>query len=139
MRAKARELTLKLLFQMDLTGQTFEEVLSLARSNIKANEAVWELAEEKLRGIVENLSQIDDVIKDFTKKWGEIERLTYIDRNILRIATYEFLHEPETPTGVVIAEAVRLAELYGTENSARFVNGVLSSMAKNLRKDGANT
>ncbi|MGB9607658.1 MAG: transcription antitermination factor NusB [bacterium] len=139
MRAKARELTLKLLFQMDLTGQTFEEVLSLARSNIKANEAVWELAEEKLRGIVENLSQIDDVIKDFTKKWGEIERLTYIDRNILRIATYEFLHEPETPTGVVIAEAVRLAELYGTENSARFVNGVLSSMAKNLRKNGANT
>ena len=139
MRAKARELTLKLLFQMDVGGQPLEEVFHLARTNIKASEEVWNLAKEKSMGIVERLAQIDECIGEFTREWGEIERLTYIDRNILRIATYEFLYEDETPTGVIIAEAVRLAELYGTENSARFVNGVLSSMAKKLRGDGADT
>jgi len=137
LRAKARELTLKLLFQMDVGGQSLEEVLRLSRVNIKASEEVWNLAREKLLGIGENLAKIDENLREFTKDWGDIERLTYIDRNILRIATYEFLYEDETPTGVIIAEAVRLAELYGTENSARFVNGVLSNMAKKIRRNGA--
>jgi len=139
LRAKARELTLKLLFQMDVSGQSAEEVLRLARLNIKASEEVWNLAREKFLGIVENLPQIDENLREFTKEWGDIERLTYIDRNILRIATYELLYEDETPTGVIIAEAVKLAESYGTENSARFVNGVLSNMAKKLRGNGADT
>lgn len=139
MRAKARELTLKLLFQMDVGGQPAEEVLRLAKINIKASEEVWNLAMEKFLGIVENLPQIDENLREFTREWGDIERLTYIDRNILRIATYELLYEDETPTGVIIAEAVKLAESYGTENSARFVNGVLSNMAKKLRGNGADT
>ena len=139
MRAKARELTLKLLYQMDVGGQPAEEVLRLARLNIKASEEVWNLAREKFLGIVENLPQIDENLREFTKEWGDIERLTYIDRNILRIATYELLYEDETPTGVIIAEAVKLAESYGTENSARFVNGVLSNMAKKVRGDGEDT
>lgn len=139
MRAKARELTLKLLFQMDVSGQSPEEVLRLAKINIKASEEVWNLAREKFLGIVKNLPQIDENLREFTREWGDIERLTYIDRNILRIATYELLYEDETPTGVIIAEAVKLAESYGTENSARFVNGVLSNMAKKLRGNGADT
>jgi len=139
LRAKARELTLKLLYQMDVGGQPAEEVLRLARLNIKASEEVWNLAREKFLGIVENLPQIDENLREFTKEWGDIERLTYIDRNILRIATYELLYEDETPTGVIIAEAVKLAESYGTENSARFVNGVLSNMAKKVRGDGEDT
>ena len=139
MRAKARELTLKLLFQMDVSGQSPEEILRLAKINIKASEEVWNLAREKFLGIVKNLPQIDENLREFTREWGDIERLTYIDRNILRIATYELLYEDETPTGVIIAEAVKLAESYGTENSARFVNGVLSNMAKKLRENGADT
>lgn len=139
MRAKARELTLKLLFQMDVGGQSVEEVLRLAKINIKASEEVWNLAREKLLGIVKNLPQIDENLREFTREWGDIDRLTYIDRNILRIATYELLYEDETPTGVIIAEAVKLAESYGTENSARFVNGVLSNMARKLRSDGEDT
>jgi N utilization substance protein B len=124
---------------MDVGGQSAEEVLRLAKINIKASEEVWNLAREKLLGIVENLAQIDENLREFTKEWGDIERLTYIDRNILRIATYELLYEDETPTGVIIAEAVKLAESYGTENSARFVNGVLSNLAKKLRGNGADT
>jgi len=139
LRAKARELTLKLLFQMDVSGQSPEEILRLAKINIKASEEVWNLAREKFLGIVKNLPQIDENLREFTREWGDIERLTYIDRNILRIATYELLYEDETPTGVIIAEAVKLAESYGTENSARFVNGVLSNMAKKLRENGADT
>ena len=124
---------------MDVSGQSAEQVLRLARLNIKASEEVWNLAREKFLGIVENLPQIDENLREFTREWGDIERLTYIDRNILRIATYELLYEDETPTGVIIAEAVKLAESYGTENSARFVNGVLSNMAKKLRGNGADT
>jgi len=124
---------------MDVSGQSPEEVLRLAKINIKASEEVWNLAREKFLGIVKNLPQIDENLREFTREWGDIERLTYIDRNILRIATYELLYEDETPTGVIIAEAVKLAESYGTENSARFVNGVLSNMAKKLRGNGADT
>jgi N utilization substance protein B len=124
---------------MDVSGQSAEEVLRLAKINIKASEDVWNLAREKFLGIVKNLPQIDENLREFTREWGDIERLTYIDRNILRIATYELLYEDETPTGVIIAEAVKLAESYGTENSARFVNGVLSNMAKKLRGNGADT
>ncbi|MBC7329102.1 transcription antitermination factor NusB [bacterium] len=130
---------MKLLFQMDVGGQSVEEVLRLAKINIKASEEVWNLAREKLLGIVKNLPQIDENLREFTREWGDIDRLTYIDRNILRIATYELLYEDETPTGVIIAEAVKLAESYGTENSARFVNGVLSNMARKLRSDGEDT
>jgi len=133
---KARELALKLLFQIDLGGKTLEESLSLGRVNIKETEAVWNLAEEKLRGILSHLSEIDSLIGEFTKEWGDMDRLASIDRNILRIGTYELLYENDIPTGVVIAEAVKLAELYGTENSARFVNGVLSSIAKKVRAKG---
>lgn len=136
MRAKARELALKLLFQIDLGGNTLEETLSLARINITAPEPAWSLAEEKVRGILANLTQIDSLMREFTKEWGDIDRLTSIDRNILRIGIYELLYEDDIPTGVVMAEAVRLAELYGTENSARFVNGVLSSIAKKVRGEG---
>lgn len=139
MRAKARELALKLLFQIDLTGKTLEETLSLGRVNIKAPEPVWELAKDKLEGILDNLREIDLIIREFTKEWGELDRLTTIDRNILRIGVYELLYEDDIPTGVVIAEAVKLAEIYGTENSARFVNGVLSSIAKRVRENGGNT
>lgn len=124
---------------MDVGGQSVEEVLRLAKINIKASEEVWNLAREKLLGIVKNLPQIDENLREFTREWGDIDRLTYIDRNILRIATYELLYEDETPTGVIIAEAVKLAESYGTENSARFVNGVLSNMARKLRSDGEDT
>jgi N utilization substance protein B len=124
---------------MDVSGQSPEEILRLAKINIKASEEVWNLAREKFLGIVKNLPQIDENLREFTREWGDIERLTYIDRNILRIATYELLYEDETPTGVIIAEAVKLAESYGTENSARFVNGVLSNMAKKLRENGADT
>ncbi len=136
MRAKARELALKLLFQIDLGGNTLEETLSLARLSIKAEETVWNLAEKKIKGILDNLPMIDCLIEEFTKEWGEINRLTSIDRNILRIGVYELLFEEDIPSGVVMAEAVRLAELYGTENSARFVNGVLSSIAKRVRIEG---
>lgn len=136
MRTKARELALKLLFQIDVGGNTLEETLSLARINIKATEPVWDLAVKKVRGILDNLSTIDSLTREFVKEWGDIDRLTSIDRNILRIAVYELLYENDIPTGVVMAEAVRLAELYGTENSARFVNGVLSSIAKRVRTEG---
>lgn len=135
MRAKVRELALKLLFQIDLGGNTLEETISLARVNIKAAEPIWNLAEVKVRGILDNLSTIDSLIREFTKEWGDIDRLTSIDRNILRIGIFELLFEDDVPTGVVMAEAVRLAELYGTENSARFVNGVLCSVAKKVRPE----
>lgn len=128
-----------MLFQIDLGGHSLDEVFSLGRKHLNAPEIVWDLAEEKVRGIWENLSEIDSLIREHVKNWGDLERLTTIDKNILRLGVYELLYEDDIPTGVVMAEAVKLAELYGTENSARFVNGVLSSIARRVRQNGQDT
>jgi N utilization substance protein B len=92
-------------------------------------------AEEVLQGLLENWESIDATIQGASERW-RLERIERIERNVLRIATHELGVRDGAPRGVVIAEAVRLAERYGGERSAPFVNGVIESVAKELR-DGS--
>lgn len=87
-----------------------------------------ELTQQLVAGVEHNGRQIDDLIAAHAKGWT-LQRMPTLDRNILRIGTYELLDRPEVPIAVVIDEAVELAKRFSTDDSGRFVNGVLSAIA----------
>ena len=86
-------------------------------------------------GVGRHQTQIDGLLSRFAKGWT-IERMPALDRAILRVGVYELGHEPEVPTAVVLNEAVELANSYSTDDSGRFVNGVLAAAARELRPEG---
>jgi N utilization substance protein B len=90
-----------------------------------------EFAYKLLNGVLENREGMDKVITRFAPEWP-IEQMAVIDRNVLRIAIFEFLVDTETPVKVAINEAVELAKLYGSDSAPRFINGVLGSLADKI-------
>lgn len=82
-------------------------------------------------GALAHLEEIDAAIARLSTHWRP-ERMPIVDRSVLRLGVYELLHEPDTPPGVVLAEAARLASIYSTDKSAPFVNGVLAALAAEL-------
>lgn len=89
-------------------------------------------ADALVRGICEQLADLDVALKQSVTNW-RLERLTPVDRNILRVGAFELLHRADVPLEVIIDEAVELAKTYGTENSSSFVNGVLDHFANHRR------
>lgn len=85
-----------------------------------------------VQGVVSELDELDDLIESVAEHWS-VARMPVVDRNIIRIGLYELLSDPDTPTAVVISEAVRLANTYSTEKSSSFVNGVLATLSKTIR------
>lgn len=83
-------------------------------------------------GTMRNVFEIDAAIESAAERWT-LDRMPVVDRALLRLATYELKYEPHTPTAVILSEAVRIAKRYSTENSARFINGVLSTIAIQAR------
>ena len=135
-RRLSREVSLKVLFQVDLVHTNIEETLKNTFENDKYSDEVKEFALTLVKGVMSNLSKIDKVIKNYTNNWS-LERITNIDRSILRIAIYEILYLKNIPKSVSINEAVELAKKYGTKSSFSFVNGVLGKIDKddkNMKK-----
>lgn len=126
-RTKARKRALDVLFQADIAGTDPSEVLDLtiARSSGPLNP----YTETLVRGFTANRTEIDNLISESSNDWV-LERMPTVDRNLLRIATYELLYEPSVPPAVVISEAVALASDLSTDESASFLNGVLGQLAK---------
>lgn len=94
----------------------------------KMGRSLIELAEQRREAI-------DDHIRAASRRW-RLERMDQVDRNVLRLATAELLGSPKTPRGVVVSEAVRLAQRYGSERSVAFVNGVIETIAKQIEAAG---
>ncbi|MEP0775027.1 MAG: transcription antitermination factor NusB [Acidobacteriota bacterium] len=131
-RRRGRELALQLLYQRELAGG---EVDALAASSSDLQEvppAAREFASTLLRGVIAHLAEIDRELTGQADNW-RLERMAAVDRNILRLAMFELLHEPDTPVSVVIDEAIELAKRYGSERSSQFVNGVLDAFAQRVR------
>lgn len=130
-RRKAREAALQTLFQLDFNRIDREEALQAVyyeRDDIQ--EPAKNYAQHLVEGALEKMTEIDKVISGATTDW-KIERMPGVDRNILRLAIYELKYGSEKlPPNVVINEAVELAKLFGTEESGRFVNGILGSLVK---------
>ncbi|MDY6029537.1 MAG: transcription antitermination factor NusB [Acidaminococcaceae bacterium] len=131
-RRLAREIVLQSLFQLDFEGcdKTTALEAAIAEHTEKETEKSVPYAEELLNGIIANKKQIDEKIKATSIDWS-LERLSATDRNILRLAIYEiFFAEPAVAAGVAINEAVEIAKGYGSEESPRFVNGVLGTLVR---------
>jgi N utilization substance protein B len=125
-RREARERALSLLYEADAKSQAPADVL--AELPVAPDPFVTDL----VLGVAEHQPDIDALITRFAIDWA-LDRMPVIDRTLLRMATFELLARPDVPTGVAISEAVELAKRYSTEESGRFVNGVLSSIAAESR------
>ncbi|MBE3091580.1 MAG: transcription antitermination factor NusB [Candidatus Atribacteria bacterium] len=131
-RRLSREMALKALFQIDLASTNMEETLKYTFENgeFSFSDEVKEFSLILVKGVLSNISEIDKAISHYTNNWS-LERITNIDRNILRMAIYEILYLKNIPKSVSINEAVELAKKYGTKSSFSFVNGVLGKIDKN--------
>jgi len=97
--------------------------------------AVREFAERIVNGVIARIAEVDQLIRTASLNW-RIDRMATVDRNVLRLATYELLDQKDTPVKVVLNEAIELSKRFGTEDSSSFVNGVLDKVAS-LLKDRA--
>jgi len=125
-RRQARELALQALFFFDIEKSDPEQSLELfcAENEEKLTEAVKPFFLDLVKGVLENSSQIDALLNKYSKNW-KISRMPVVDRNIMRVAIFEFLKCPDIPTSVTINEAVEIGKNYGTRDSGAFINGVL--------------
>ena len=127
-RRAARELALQALFSVEVGHRDPSEVLEeYFASNGERSDRLF--VRELVLGTLENAEQSDGAVGPLLEGWT-IERLPTIDRLLLRMAAFELRHWPQTPKPVVINEAVELAKRFSTEDSGRFVNGVLSALEK---------
>ncbi len=131
MRRQARELALQLLYQFELTRMSPDEMQPHFEGWGAAPEAVRAFADELLRGTLSHLEDIDRELERQSEHF-RLRRLAAVDRNILRMAFYELLYHPETPRAVVMDEAIEIAKKFGSEDSARFVNGVLDGFVRRV-------
>jgi transcription antitermination protein NusB len=127
-RREARETALGLLYEADVRGESPTE--TLARQVVPPMAYAGTLVE----GVAEHGDEIDALLRAAAHDWT-LERMAVVDRAVLRLATYELAHRPDVPTGAVVDEAVELAKQYSTEDSGRFVNGVLGALSRDLRPD----
>lgn len=125
-RTDARERALILLYEGETKGIEVDAVLAAQVSTPD------ELTTQLVRGVHEHLARIDEVLAAHSKGWT-LARMPVIDRTVLRIAAFELLGRPDVPVAVVIDEAVELAKRFSTDDSPRFVNGVLSAIVPVLR------
>jgi len=127
-RRKSRELALKVLYQMEHGDATAQEALDSFADNFAAPKRLWVYAQELVNGIAEHVAEIDQALAEASHTW-RVERMSRVDRNILRLACYEMLFSGgSVPPKVAINEAVELAKRYGAEDSPGFINAVLDSL-----------
>ncbi|MDO8848576.1 MAG: transcription antitermination factor NusB [Coriobacteriia bacterium] len=127
-RTRARRQALQILYQREITEQTVAQILG-DKSYSEEDGELSDYCRELAIGTERNSEAIDAEIEMTSQHWS-LMRMPYVDRNILRLAVYEILFEPDVPDSVAINEAVEMAKAYGTDDSPKFVNGVLGRIAE---------
>ena len=126
-RTRARRQALQILYQRDITGESITKILGLRTFSVEDGEPD-EYCRALVTGVEKYVDGIDGTLGEVSENWA-VSRMPLVDRNILRIATYEILYDADVPPSVAINEAVELAKVYGGEDSSKFVNGVLGKIA----------
>ena len=129
--AAERRCALDILFQADVRGERPTEAMA---DWLNDGREVPEFARELVLGVEEHHEALDRLIGEHAHEWT-VPRMAAVDRTILRLATYELLHRPDVPLGAAINEAVEAAKELSTEDSGRFVNGILGRIAQEARPD----
>src|SRR5690348_12569683 len=135
-RRSGREAALQMLFQLEAAGVTPDRAIELYRRTFEdAEHDGKSYADASVRGVTENLDAIDKRVTAASQNW-RLERMSRVDRNLLRLGTWELMLRTDVPRAVILDEAVELAKSFGTDESSGFVNGVLDRIANDLgRKD----
>jgi transcription antitermination protein NusB len=136
-RRKAREVALQFLYQLDLHGAgdpTPHEGEFWQRHPV--DPATHAFAETLVRGSKQQQGKIDQLLAQYAEHW-DLERMAVVDRNILRMAVYELLWQPDVPPKAAINEALEIAKKFGTTDSSRFINGVLDRILREHRPASA--
>ncbi len=131
-RRRARGVALEALYEIDCTGHAPDEVLAARIQDSALTSAAVDFATRLVHRVLQYQPRMDDVIGRFAPEWP-VDQMALIDRNVLRMAIYELAIDDATPLRVAINEAVELAKRYGSDSSARFINGVLGSLADQLQ------
>ena len=130
-RRKAREIALQALFQFDFTKNDDENLIEMLIKETKGlNQLSILFTREIIKGTIANLEAIDATIKTVSNDW-KIERMAAVDRNIVRMAVYELkFNSEDTAPKIIINEAIEIAKIFGSDESSRFVNGILGALIK---------
>ena len=132
-RTKARGLALQVLYEYDLTGHPPGDILLTHMQEDKFDNNLFDFAQQIVSGITPLIELLDELIAVNAPEWP-LDQIASIDRNIIRIALWEFAGTKITPVKVAINEAVELAKMYGSDSSPRFVNGVLGSLSDQINR-----
>ena len=131
-RTKARERAVQALYQIDVAATDLDEALSRFWKSFEPVEReVMQVAEELVRGVARHRRELDAAIEAVSQNW-RLDRMARVDRNVLRLAAFELLHQGDVPVKVVINEAIELGKKFGSESSGAFINGVLDRVAGGL-------
>ncbi|MBI4872366.1 MAG: transcription antitermination factor NusB [Candidatus Riflebacteria bacterium] len=133
-RSQSRQVAMQILFQSSLVETDLTEALAYFRSEHEVERKVLDFARELIEGTLLHQEELDACVTPFLEKW-DLDRLGNVERAILRLAAFEFLYRPEIPAKVSINEAVELAKEFSTDESAKFVNGVLDRLARERAAD----
>lgn len=130
-RRKSREHTLKILYRRDITKENIDEIIKCYWKENKINSQITSFSEQLAKGTIKNIEKIDKTIEKVSEHWS-LNRMSVIDRNILRMAVQELIFIEDIPPKVTIDEAIEIAKKFGTDDSADFVNGLLDKIKNEL-------
>ena len=130
-RRKAGEYALQMLFQWDITHDSIDQIIFNFFEGQEEVPAVVDFARQLVIRTVEHVEKIDSLIRRHAEHW-RLDRMAIVDRNLLRLATQEFLFDNEIPKTVVINEAIEIARRFSSQESPQFINGILDSIKKEL-------
>lgn len=134
-RRKSREYALQGLYMYDVAKPPIDDIIAFEWIDTPIEKNVRDFALTLIKGTISNLEKIDEIIKKYSKNWIP-ERLTVIDRSILRLAIFEMLYMHDIPAVVTIDESIELGKTFGGENSGQFINGILDSVKKYKLREG---
>ncbi|MFQ5633445.1 MAG: transcription antitermination factor NusB [bacterium] len=135
-RRKARELVLQACYAYELSGNPVEQVLEMNILALEESISTLDFAASLFKKTISKMEEFDAMIKTWAANW-EFDRIAIIDKILLRMAICEFLYFEDIPPKVSIDEAIEIAKMYSTENSGRFVNGILDAILNDLEKKGS--
>jgi len=133
-RRRAREVLFRVTYQADITGDSYAEAWSARQAEERLGPGQIQLIEEVLAVLACRGREVDAALEGAAEHW-RLARLSATDRSVLRAAVAELMSRPDTPARVVLDEAIEIAKRYGSEESGRFVNGVLDRVARALRPE----
>jgi N utilization substance protein B len=129
LKRRSRELALQMLFQMDMGTVRLSDLEENFLPQASAPEAAKVMSLRMVRATWDKLADIDQHLRGLAENW-DLTRMAAVDRNILRLATFEILFDPEIPKSVAINEAIEIVKKFSTDESSKFVNGILDKLEK---------